>query len=103
MRQQWEGVGLPWMLVVLGACGNAAKPGADAVSNDPLASCEAFSARFAGCQAKLGAPAAVAAERTATTRETLRVQLDAAKTEVDRAALEAQCASGLKQLEAVCP
>jgi hypothetical protein len=70
MRQQWEGVGLPWMLVVLGACGNAAKPGADAVSNDPLASCEA---------------------------------LDAAKTEVDRAALEAQCASGLKQLEAVCP
>ena len=103
MRQQWVGVGLPWMLAVLGACGTSAKPGADAVSNDPIAACEAFNTRFAGCQAKLGAPADVAAERSATTRETLRVQLQAARTEADRAALEAQCASGLKQLEAVCP
>jgi hypothetical protein len=92
-----------WLVAfVLVGCGTA-KPNADAVSNDPIATCEAFSIKFTGCQAKLGAPADVAAERSATTRETLRVQTEAAKTEADRTALDAQCASGLKQLEAVCP
>lgn len=91
-------------LVVAGlaACGSTAKPSGDTVSTEPIAACTAFTDAFERCQAKLGAPAA-AAERVATTRETLHTQTEAAKTESARLALEQQCAAGVKQLAAVCP
>jgi hypothetical protein len=103
MDRKWVGVGLSWVLALLGGCGTAAKPGADAVSKDPIASCDSFAQMFENCQSKLGASPAVAHERAATTRETLHTQTLTATTEAARDALDAQCTAGLKQLAMVCP
>lgn len=95
--------GLVVVLAVLSGCGSSAKPSGDAVSNDPIVSCDSFTLKFESCQSKLGAPREAVQERAATTRETLHTQTLAATTEPARAALDAQCAAGLKQLATVCP
>ena len=95
--------GLVVVLVALTGCGSSAKPSGEAVSNDPIASCDSFTLRLESCQSKLGAPREAAQERAATTRETLHTQTLAATTESARAALDAQCTAGLKQLAMVCP
>ncbi len=92
------------LLVAMIGCGtHGTTSSTAAVDPEPLASCQAFGDAFARCQPKLGAPPDVARERTATTRETLHTQTLAATTEAARAALDAQCATGLQQLAAACP
>ena len=103
MRRESIRLGIAWAFVLICGCGTSAKPSGESASNEPIASCEAFASRFESCQSKLGAPAAVAQERAATTRETLHTQTLAATSEPARAVVDAQCTAGLKHLAMVCP
>jgi hypothetical protein len=52
MHRGWVGVGIPWAIFLFCGCGTAAKSNSEAVSSDPLISCESFGQRFEACQSK---------------------------------------------------